>query len=212
MGKKAQLPLTKGTSRKRKSASNMLYGLAGEYAVCAELCRRGILALPTPKNNPIFDIAAIDPTTFVNVAIQVKTMSPENKQGWKLGPFNEQSQAVDNLFVILVRLNENTAPDFYIWDYSTFRDRVNAIFERYMKKPKRDGSPHKNPGIRWFDLKDFQESDKDRKDAWQLLGLSIDRTPQYLLSKYPLDYYRLTSPTMNGGPPHPIISVKINTW
>ena len=41
--------------------SKNMIGVAGEYYVCAELCRRNILALVTPKNNPLFDIVAADP-------------------------------------------------------------------------------------------------------------------------------------------------------
>ena len=40
---------------------NSMIGNAGEYFVCAELCKRNILALITPKNNPLFDIIASNP-------------------------------------------------------------------------------------------------------------------------------------------------------
>ena len=43
-------------------SKNSMIGNAGEYYVCAELCRRNILALITPKNNPLFDIVASDPS------------------------------------------------------------------------------------------------------------------------------------------------------
>ena len=36
--------------------SNNITGVTGEYYVCAELGYRGILAIPTPKNNPLFDL------------------------------------------------------------------------------------------------------------------------------------------------------------
>ncbi len=42
-------------------SKNSMIGNAGEYYVCAELCKRNILALITPKNNPLFDIVASDP-------------------------------------------------------------------------------------------------------------------------------------------------------
>ena len=42
-------------------SKNTMIGNAGEYYVCAELCKRNILALITPKNNPLFDIVASDP-------------------------------------------------------------------------------------------------------------------------------------------------------
>src|SRR5688572_4283467 len=41
--------------------SKNLVGVAGEYYVCAELCRQGILALITPKNNPLIRHRAADP-------------------------------------------------------------------------------------------------------------------------------------------------------
>ena len=37
-------------------SKNTMIGNAGEYYVCAELCKRNILALITPKNNPLFEI------------------------------------------------------------------------------------------------------------------------------------------------------------
>lgn len=66
-------------------ASNNLVGTAGEYYVCAELCRRGFLALLTPKNNPLFDVVTTNAGRTKAVSIQVKTRSIRNEQGWKLG-------------------------------------------------------------------------------------------------------------------------------
>jgi len=66
--------------------SNNLVGVTGEYFVCAELGKRGILALLTPKNNPLFDlVVAVSPEASRTVTIQVKTMSERNNQGWRLG-------------------------------------------------------------------------------------------------------------------------------
>jgi hypothetical protein len=65
--------------------ANNLVGTAGEYYVCAELCRRGFLALFTPKNNPLFDVVAANPVGTKAISIQVKTRSVHNKHGWKLG-------------------------------------------------------------------------------------------------------------------------------
>jgi len=39
--------------------SNDLVGVTGEYFVCAELGKRGILALLNPKNNSLFDIVTV---------------------------------------------------------------------------------------------------------------------------------------------------------
>jgi len=68
---------------KRKSKN--LVGATGEYFVCAELGKRGILGVLPPKNNPLFDIMAVSEDAKKTIAIQVKTMSLGNKQGWRLG-------------------------------------------------------------------------------------------------------------------------------
>lgn len=154
----------------KKRVSNTLIGLAGEYAVCTELCRRGILALPTPKNNPLFDIAAMHPSTLKSVAIQVKTISPENKQGWKLGKLSLPDPMPENLYVVLVNLEINSPTEYYIWKYEDFHYRVESIFQEYMKRPKRDGGARKDPGFLCFDLKDFSTDDWSHENAWELLG------------------------------------------
>ena len=73
---------------------NNMTGTAGEYFVCAELCRKNVLALLTPKNNPLFDIIASTPDGKKSVAIQVKTMSIRNEQGWKLGKDLEEQKKI----------------------------------------------------------------------------------------------------------------------
>ena len=85
-------------------SENSMIGNAGEYYVCAELCRRNILALITPKNNPLFDIVASDPEGKRSVQIQVKTMSINNKQGWKLGANMTKKHNNPKLFVVLVNI------------------------------------------------------------------------------------------------------------
>jgi len=89
-----------------KISKNMV-GTAGEYYVCAELCRQNILALITPKNNPLFDIVAADPLGKRTVAIQVKTMSLHNKQGWRLSRDICIKRDNPNLFVVLVNLKDD---------------------------------------------------------------------------------------------------------
>jgi hypothetical protein len=100
--------------------SKNLVGVAGEYYVCAELCRQGILALITPKNNPLYDIVAADPLGSRSVSIQVKTMSLQNKQGWRL---NKD---------ICVKRN-----DYYIYERDDLAQRISCLYSDYMKKPKR---------------------------------------------------------------------------
>jgi hypothetical protein len=143
-----------------------LIGAAGEYFVCAELCRRGFLALLTPKNNPLFDVVATTADGKTSVSVQVKTRSIHNKQGWKLGAKFGTNPSPKNLFVVLVNLKESGIPDFLIYDHATLADRVNSVYRSYISKPKRDGKARKEVGFRWFDEVSFTEADHSRRDNW----------------------------------------------
>ncbi len=158
-------------------STNNLVGTAGEYYVCAELCRQGYLALLTPKNNPLFDVVATALDGSRSVSIQVKTRSVHNTQGWKLGtdiskghapPREAQiNSSFPSLFVVLVNLKASGLPEFYIYEYPVLSERVSQVYQAYISQPKRDGSPKKEVGFRWFDDVSFNEDDHSRKNNWQ---------------------------------------------
>lgn len=147
--------------------SNNLVGTAGEYYVCAELCRRGYLALITPKNNPLFDIVATTPTGNRSVSIHVKTRSIQNQQGWKLGKDITIKKYNPSLFVVLVNLEKEGLPDFYVYEYDMLAEIVEGNYQAYMSKPKLDGSPRKEVGFRWHDLNYFTAEDHARLNNWK---------------------------------------------
>jgi hypothetical protein len=148
-------------------STNNLVGTAGEYYVCAELCRQGYLALLTPKNNPLFDVVATALDGSRSVSIQVKTRSVHNTQGWKLGTDITRGHAPPSLFVVLVNLEASGLPEFYIYEYPVLSERVSQVYQAYITQPKRDGSPKKEVGFRWFDDVSFNEDDHSRKNNWQ---------------------------------------------
>lgn len=150
--------------------SNNLIGLAGEYYVCAELCRQGLLALITPKNNPLFDIVATDPMSNRAVSIQVKTMSTGNDQGWKLGKNITIPKNNPHLFVILVNMKPDGTNDFYIYPFDELAERIRGLHEHYLSIPKRDGTSRKDTDFLWFNLTSFNENDHSKKDNWSILG------------------------------------------
>jgi hypothetical protein len=160
----------------RKGANNLV-GTAGEYYVCAELCRRGYLALLTPKNNPLFDVVVTNPEGTVAVSIQVKTRSVQNRQGWKLGRPSDLAATPGMPFVVLVNLLDDGLPDFYIYRYSEFAARVEEVFKAYISKPKRSGEARKDPGFRWFDEVNFTDADRSRRNNWQLILTALRGTP-----------------------------------
>ena len=148
------------------SAANNLVGTAGEYYVCAELCRQGYLALLTPKNNPLFDVVVTSPNGTKSVSVQVKTRSQHNKQGWKLGTDITEAKGPSGMFVVLVNLVLDSRQEFYIYEYAVLSQRVSAVYAAYIAKPKRDGSARKEVGFRWFDDVSFIEDDRQRKNNW----------------------------------------------
>ena len=149
--------------------SNNLVGVTGEYYVCAELGKRGILALLTPKNNPLFDIVAVSPDASRTVTIQVKTMSERNNQGWKLGMDICQRKNNPLLFTVLVNLTGSQI-EYYVYEYDILSERVEKSYSDYLIKPKRDGGSRKDIAFRWFDLKQFTADDHSRKNNWDILG------------------------------------------
>lgn len=142
-----------------------LVGTAGEYYVCAELCRMGYLALLTPKNNPLFDVVATNVDGTTSVSIQVKTRSVENTQGWKLGNQISPTDTSGVPFIVLVNLHQYKLPDFYVYRYSDFALRVSEVFQNYIAKPKRTGEPRKDPGFRWLDEVNLSASDRARMNG-----------------------------------------------
>jgi len=153
--------------------SNNLVGTAGEYYVCAELCRRGFIALLTPKNNPLFDVVTATQDGSKTVSIQVKTRSIRNKQGWKLGKDITIRKGNSNLFVVLVNLEETGPPDFYVYEYDILADVVQKNYTAYLAQPKRDGSMRKDVGFRWHDTKLFTDDDRSRKNNWQPIEMKL---------------------------------------
>lgn len=141
-------------------------GMAGEYSVCAELCKLNILALLTPKNNPLFDVVASDPDGGKSISIQVKTMGIDNVQGWKLGLDICLKKNNPNLYIVLVNLNDNKPNDYYIYRYDDLADRVNEVYAQYVNTPKRDGSKRKEVKFRWFDLKNFTQEETKQRNNW----------------------------------------------
>lgn len=147
--------------------SNNLVGLAGEYYVCAELCRRGYLALITPKNNPLFDIVATNQKGTKSASVQVKTRSIHNKQGWKLGKDITIKKNNPELFIVLVNLEKSGLPGFYVYKYDDLAGIVEKNYRDYIKKSKRDGTQRKEVGFRWHDLRLFTEEDHEKMNNWE---------------------------------------------
>jgi len=180
-GKRLRIIGDKHVGSKPKTAARMannLVGTAGEYYVCAELCRQGYLALLTPKNNPLFDVVATNVDGTTSVSIQVKTRSVDNTQGWKLGNQISPKDTPGVPFIVLVNLHKDKLPDFYVYRYFEFASRVSEVFQNYIAKPKRTGEPRKDPGFRWFDEVNLSDADRAHMNNWQPIIHALEGQPQ----------------------------------
>ncbi|MDP2691095.1 MAG: aspartate ammonia-lyase [bacterium] len=141
-----------------------IIGVAGEYFAAAELSQMGIVATLTLKNTPSIDILATNLENGKFANIQVKTMSPGNKQGWRLSKKDEEKSTIKNHYYVLVNLQDvGKLPEYYIipqaklakYLYDDHRgwlagnikrkDTTMRIFDPYRKKiPKEFGEKYKN--------------------------------------------------------------------
>lgn len=150
--------------------SNNLTGNAGEFFVCSQLSKKGLLTLMTPKNNPLFDIVVTNESGSEYIAIQVKTMGIENIAGWKLSKKITVKKNNPKLYLVLVDLEKNNISNFYVYLYDEFVDRINSYYKSYISKPhSKTGGQKKDVSFRWFDYKDFNEDDKSRKNDWSII-------------------------------------------
>lgn len=106
--------------------SKELLGLAGEYAVASELCRRGIYAQLTLGNHKHTDI-------LVETEMRMLRISVKTKQGHEWPSISGLYRADD--FLVLVDMqgkSEAERPDFYILSLD---DWQRLILEERQRRP-----------------------------------------------------------------------------
>jgi len=147
-------------------------GCAGEYLVCGELNKRGIIASLTIKNTRGMDILASNSDASKSAGIQVKTTIHARAKypSWILGE-KADTYVSDNLFYVFVLLKaDKERPDFYIVPSKIVADYIKTETEKWMKSPSKTGKPHVDSGIRLFEIYE-DEIAKKYYNNWELLGL-----------------------------------------
>ncbi|MBK9002189.1 MAG: aspartate ammonia-lyase [Myxococcales bacterium] len=142
-------------------------GNAGVLFVAAELSRRGLNALPTIRNTEGVDIIASEPLGGASVGIQVKTNQSGQKK-WLLSKKSEELKS-PTLFYVLVNLGGlGELPKFHIVPSKVVAKAVRESHEAWRRKPRRDGTAHKDNSLRVF-----YDVDGKFLDRWDLLGLKL---------------------------------------
>jgi hypothetical protein len=148
----------------------------GEYLVCAELCRRGLIATTFAGNVPDFDVLAIN-EKLETIPIQVKTIT---KGAWQFDAktfleisISNGTQKVErkislpnpDLICIFVRLKEQNRDEFYIF---RMKDLQEIIYEKYSKwLCKKKGKRPRKPSSTHCTV--YPDDLKDYKNKWELI-------------------------------------------
>ncbi len=158
--------------------SMQLTKMVGEYLVCAELCRRGLLATTFTGNVPEFDILATD-KGLQTIPIQVKTNA---KGDWMLRAdsflninYNEETKVQtiirkkdfkeSGLIYIFVKLLEQSKDEFYVL---RLQDLQRIIFKHHNEYfQKHEGRRPKNPESMHAAIS--SKHLLDYRDNWELL-------------------------------------------
>ena len=149
----------------KEKLSSVLSGVAGEYSVAAELSKRGFLASITLRNTKGVDILCSNAEATKSVGIQVKTRRGSGRD-WILNQKSEDYFS-NNLFYVFVNLNNNErAPEFFVVPSKIVAKQAKTRHVDWLKKPRRDGKPHKDNSMR-----KFSDPEEKYRNRWDLLGL-----------------------------------------
>ncbi|HBU06935.1 MAG TPA: aspartate ammonia-lyase [Candidatus Magasanikbacteria bacterium] len=148
-----------------------IIGVAGEYFVAAELSQLGIVATLTLKNTPSIDILATNLENGKYANIQVKTMSVDNKTGWRLSVKDEMVSNIKNHFYVMVNLQGNgQLPEYFVIPQAKLAKLIYEDNKNWLA-----GSPkRKETTMRLFNpfRNEIQKKFGEKyKNNWKILGL-----------------------------------------
>lgn len=147
-------------------------GNSGEYFVAAELERRGFTVAVPMSNTKDFDILAINRETNRQVALQVKTNRGKGKY-WLLNKKSEELKG-DNIYYVLLCLNELEQPEYYIVESELIADSMQKGYQQWLqeegKKEKRHETTMRKFAFDVLGVNNVLElKSYDYKDKWEKL-------------------------------------------
>ena len=149
----------------------------GEYLVCAELCRRGLISTTFTGNVPIFDVIAIN-EKLETIPIQLKTIAGGS---WQFDAKTFLEISISNgtqtvkektslpnpdLIYVFVRLRGQNQDEFYICGMTDLQDIIYRNYTGWLAKKK--GKRPRNPksthcAVSPDDLKHY-------KNKWEMIA------------------------------------------
>ena len=146
-----------------RQIEKILTGLAGEYHVAAELCRRGFFASLPLKNYPKVDIFVMHPIEQYAVPIQVKTVARgEGKWGFFVP---KDATSYQGLFVFVLLGDDEHPYETFILTPEQVQERAGRARHDFMTaRPHPDGMKEED---QLFMLRESQID--DRREAWDIV-------------------------------------------
>lgn len=147
-------------------------GNSGEYFVAAELERRGFTVAVPMSNTKDFDILAINRETNRQVALQVKTNRGKGKY-WLLNKNSEELKG-DNIYYVLLCLNELEQPEYYIVESELIADNMQKGYQQWLQEEGKKEKRHETTMRKFaFDVLGVNNvlglKSYDYKDKWEKL-------------------------------------------
>ncbi|MDF2462432.1 MAG: hypothetical protein K0Q43_667 [Ramlibacter sp.] len=106
-------------------ANTALIGIAGVHYVVSELCRRGMVALPTVRNMAAYDIVALNEEGSRHANIQVKTSS-KCASFFPMPPPEHVRAGVRDFYVLVRWREERKAYEAFLLTGRQAREAVNV--------------------------------------------------------------------------------------
>ena len=147
-------------------------GNSGEYFVAAELERRGFTVAVPMSNTKDFDILAINRETNRQVALQVKTNRGKGKY-WLLNKKSEELKG-NNIYYVLLCLNELEQPEYYIVESELIADSMQKGYQQWLQEEGKKEKRHETTMRKFaFDVLGVNNvlglKSYDYKDKWEKL-------------------------------------------
>ncbi len=161
-------------------------GQIGEFLVCAELGRRGLIATPFAGNVPAFDILAADELCRT-VPIQVKASSsdnwPANAQHWMniklegkrqnyLGPEEISNPNLIYVCVAIAPKDSDARDQFFVLTKSELQNAIIKGYSTWMDK--RDWIRPRNPAS--YDARYWLKTIAEYENRWELIEQRLEFT------------------------------------
>ena len=171
-----------------KGRNNKLTGQVGEFLVCAELGRRGLIATPFAGNVPAFDILAADELCRT-VPIQVKASNSDNwpadARHWMNIEFDEDTKRqnyrepakIENpdliyVCVAIAPANSTDGDRFFVLTKSQVQNAIIKGYSEWMDK--RDWVRPRNPES--YDARYLIEAIAKYENRWELITQRLAST------------------------------------